>query len=169
MHSSQKLTFGGNDVKGHTASRRGRYCVSEMKRSEIFILERRQAGWPREVGRGSGCGPPLRAALLIANGISRSRKAPWSSAAVALGVAVPEARWSGPLGMERAWVRSVRQKQVLWNSARSLLLAVGSPEAKPGLQIQVPGVYLWCGLMACLEGKEANEACFIKPPGRLEL
>lgn len=89
-------------MKGHTASRRARYCVSEMNRSEIFILERRPAGWQREVGWGSGCGPPLWAALLIANGISWSRKAPWSSASVALGIAVPEARWSGSLGMERA-------------------------------------------------------------------
>lgn len=47
LHSSQKLTFGGNDVKGHTAS--PRYWVSEMKRSEIFIWEGRAGG-----GRGGG-------------------------------------------------------------------------------------------------------------------
>lgn len=41
LHSSQKLTFGGNDLKGHMTSPRGRHCVSEMKYSEIFIWERR--------------------------------------------------------------------------------------------------------------------------------
>lgn len=31
-------------MKGHTTPPRGRYCVSEMRRSELFI-------WERQVGR----------------------------------------------------------------------------------------------------------------------
>ena len=102
LHSSQKLTLGGNDVKGRMASRRGRYCVSEMKRLKYLSEQSGLAGWWWEGFRAWRWSSVKRCCSLGRTGITQFQEEP-RSRVVLVSVSM------GHLGMEREWA-NVRQK-----------------------------------------------------------